>query len=677
MPRKISLILLGIFAPVVAHACGPWFSEHYLSNGGELVLSAPEFYFELEMKQLATNYPSSFKAVKNGPVNSTTNATPNASGSPSTNQPVTSSQESELYRKGADAFKAGHLVEAQSVWKELLALPENERHAYSIPAAYMLGRSEIKRHFAIVGATEEESPDSETPTPTPSPSAQDHALDNEAVVYFRQVRDLAQKGFDDPNGLAAASLGWEAYVELHRDDYEKAATLYLQQLSAGDPGALSSLSFLADKLTDNAASNPLLRRIRTAEILCYAARSDTWLDTLEKQNVDHLEEADQLGWVAYSAGKFDQAKRWLNKSDPNTWLALWLRAKLLMRDGKVSESTLLMAKANKQMPPGAKLDCAPWELGRPMPVQVAAGDLGMVQLSHGEFKEAFHSFLQGGYHNDTDYVAERVLTVNELKSIVDQEFKALPEDEKPVPTRDLSLVWESEVDNRVKLRWLLARRLARQGDFLEARPYFPIELREGLDRYAADLKQAHNKNAKSEDRARAFFDAAIIAHSEGMELMGTAVEPDFEVYDGEYSEPGVVSDRLRGKYGSQEINPNPNGTGATEITATKKLVLPVSESERERLLQNAVEPEKRFHYRYIAANLAWRAAKLLPNNSEITADVLNTAGTWLKERDEAAADRFVQAIENRCPDTEIGKAVLKKHWFTDQKGPWSSAVPAP
>ena len=77
-----------------------------------------------------------------------------------------------------------------------------------------------------------------------------------------------------------------------------------------------------------------------------------------------------------------------------------------------------------------------------------------------------------------------------------------------------------------------------------------------------------------------------------------------------------------------------------------------------------MKPGKRFHYRYIAADLAWRAAKLMPDNSEETARILHTAGGWLKVRDPDAADRFVQAIESRCARTEIGKATLKLHWFS-------------
>ncbi len=98
---------------------------------------------------------------------------------------------------------------------------------------------------------------------------------------------------------------------------------------------------------DPAASDPLLRRIRTAEILCYhlndagydmhsakenseaAAESAKWLSAVEKMGVEHVGEAERLAWMAYCVGNYNQAEGWLKRADPETGLALWLRAKLL------------------------------------------------------------------------------------------------------------------------------------------------------------------------------------------------------------------------------------------------------------------------------------------------------------------------------------------------------------
>jgi hypothetical protein len=102
-----------------------------------------------------------------------------------------------------------------------------------------------------------------------------------------------------------------------------------------------------------------------------------------------------------------------------------------------------------------------------------------------------------------------------------------------------------------------------------------------------------------------------------------------------------------------------------------KFALAVTPEEKKRLAATKLNPERRFHYRHVAAGLAWKAALLMPDGAEETADVLNTAGCWLKNKDEKAADRFYQAIERRCSKTEIGKEAVKKHWFAEEGGPWS------
>jgi hypothetical protein len=85
--------------------------------------------------------------------------------------------------------------------------------------------------------------------------------------------------------------------------------------------------------------------------------------------------------------------------------------------------------------------------------------------------------------------------------------------------------------------------------------------------------------------------------------------------------------------------------------------------EIERALGHSVEPPARFHYRYLAADLAWEAAQLMPNNSDETARVLCVAGSWLKNRDPKAADRFYKALVRRCRRTVLGKAADLKRWF--------------
>lgn len=71
-------------------------------------------------------------------------------------------------------------------WERVLELPPAQRHFKSVAAAFMLGKSWAR-----------ENPDL-------------------ATGYFQQTRALAKSGFSDSAGLAAASLGEEARLNLAR-----------------------------------------------------------------------------------------------------------------------------------------------------------------------------------------------------------------------------------------------------------------------------------------------------------------------------------------------------------------------------------------------------------------------------------------------------------------------------
>ena len=101
--------------------------------------------------------------------------------------------------------------------------------------------------------------------------------------------------------------------------------------------------------------------------------------------------------------------------------------------------------------------------------------------------------------------------------------------------------------------------------------------------------------------------------------------------------------------------------GITASERTNSLTLPPTRDELARYEAAGVEPEARFHYRDLAADLAWEAAELMPDNTDETANVLNTAGRW--PNDVKVADRFYKALVNRCRKTTLGQAADNKRWF--------------
>jgi hypothetical protein len=126
-----------------------------------------------------------------------------------------------------------------------------------------------------------------------------------------------------------------------------------------------------------------------------------------------------------------------------------------------------------------------------------------------------------------------------------------------------------------------------------------------------------------------------------MELLGTEIEPDWFVYDGHFARDRIADRRSL---------PGPSALVSS------------SSDERRRIGENTV-PEERFHYRYEAAGHAWRAAELMPDQSDQTARVLCIAGSWLKDRDPQAADRFYKALVRRCGATQLGREADELRWF--------------
>jgi hypothetical protein len=599
------------------------------------------------------------------------------------NPPLLGEFDSEFadYHRGASAYLNQQWDEARKAWENLLKRPEQDRHYRTVWAAFMLGKLGLKTN------------DYES-----------------AAEWFQRTRDFAKAGFADSLGLAAESYGWEGRSEWKQEHPAKAAPLFLTQLALGDASAVVSLKALIpdrepvegmlnygpepqdqSSRTDEqkraaeqkeisklkvAAQDPLLRRLVTVHILATAIspeyypedskiaavnRCARWLKIIKEINLGRVEDAEYLGWVAYNNGDYKDATHWLELNKGNTGTALWLQAKLQRRSGKLPDAANTMAKAVEWLknspaytPPGGvdeawtEYDFFPegqhWGWG-----QSAHGDLGGLRLARGDFVQSLDTLLKGHLWNDAAFVAERVLTTNELKQYVDRQ-----------PPK------EGE-DYYTKLKYLLGRRFVREDRYADAGHYLSPPYDKILEKYVKALKDSANEKLSKTERAHAWFTAAWIARYDGMELMGTEVAPDAYAESGQLELPDLAKQRRTGVY--QQVSYE-NGE---EKKKNLPVVLKASAKEIQRLTANKINPDTRFHYRLIAGALAIKAAALLPSDSEELADVVNQAGVWVKDRDEKIGNRYYQIIEQRCAKTNIGRADIAKHWFVDQEGPWSKA----
>ena len=612
-----------------------------------------------------------------------------------TQTPLPAEFDSEFadYHKGAAAYLNQQWDEARTAWENLLKRPEQDRHYRTVWAAFMLGKVSLK----------------EKDFPT-------------ATQWFQRTRELAKAGFADSSGLAAESYGWEGRAEWKQDHPERAAPLFMNQLALGDASAVVSLKTVIpdrepasgllnygpepeerEKWTDEqkreeeqketaklkvAAQDPLLRRLVTVHILATAvspdyyyteglkkpgvSRSARWFNIIQQANLSRIEDSEYLGWISYNEGDYKGAAHWLELSKGDSAAALWLKAKLQLRAGKFADATDTMAQAVEIMKTATAYASREGEEWAAEDLSAkgeywgfassASGDLGGLRLARGDFIQALDVLLKGQLWEDAAFVAERVLTANELKQYVD----TLPKTEPPK---------EGEDYNK-KLRYLLGRRLVREDGYADAKEYLPPPYDKVLEKYVKALKDGANEKLSKTERAQAWFTAAWLARYDGMELMGTEGAPDAFAESGEFEMPDMAKERRSGAYQTiaydKEGNPSYDENGNPKMKSVPAL-LKASAKEVQRLNTNKIAPDIRFHYRLIAGALAIKAAALLPDNSEEVADVVNTAGLWVKDRDEKTGNRYMQMIERRCAKTNIGQADIAKHWFVDQKGPWSTA----
>ena len=611
-----------------------------------------------------------------------------------TNSPATATLPDEFssefsdYHRGAFAYRRGqeHWDEARKAWQELLNRPQQDRHYRTVWATFMLGKLALK-----LG-------------------------DPMAVQWFQRTRELARAGFADSLGMAADSYGWEGRSEWKQEHPAKAAALFLTQLALGDESAVVSLKALipdrepvegmlnygaepeetskwdnqqkreqeqkeVSKLKE-AAQDPLLQRLVTVHILATAAsvysyegesnnsaakRGARWLAVIKEANLGQVGDAEYLGWAAYTNGDYKGAAHWLELSKGDTPAAWWLRAKLQRRAGKLADAAKSMANAWQTVrdnaaytgwvapPPSIEDEYGTYsERGSWAFEQSASGDLGGLRLARGDFVQALDILIKGKLWEDAAYVAERVLTANELKNYVDRQSDA-----------STASVEKGEI---AKLQYLLGRRLVREDRYAEAGPYLRRPYDTILEKYVKALKDGADNKLSKVERARALFTAAWLARYDGMELMGTEGAPDAFAESGNFEMPDLAQQRRSGVY--QQVRYEKNGE---QKTTNVPLVLKPSKQELQRLAMNKINPNARFHYRLIAGALAIKAAALLPDDSEELADVVNCAGLWVKDRDEKTGNRYFQIIEQRCRKTQIGRAAIAKHWFVDQKASWSQA----
>ncbi|MEO6677204.1 MAG: hypothetical protein ABIO21_07500 [Pseudomonas sp.] len=631
------LLCLSLSLPLgSALACGPDFPMRLLDNRGQSLSELPEGNFAFEINRLG----HAIAGLKNA--TAATNSPDNGYGdTPSyTDQrdqaeqagltveqqalvkqlrTLTDAHEVEaqgaslpmdlrLYLAGAVAFNAGDHGLAAEYFQKVLALPADQRALRSTWAAYSLGR-------ALFAMSDEAGAGTD--------------LLAQSQKAFAQTRQLSIDGFSDPLELGVASLGEEARVVLTAGDWNRAIELYATQNIHGSAVGYSSLKQLMGELTalpDEQLAALLkgqtVQQLVTASLISRVGWSfgdqppseKKLIQLLQNSTRGSLDNADRLAAMNYQQGDYASAKAFVEHAGDGG-LAWWVRAKLALREGDKTAAAAAYAKAAQAFPQTeswGERRTPDWAFESVQPKCRVEGESAILALQRGDYLQAFDQLYRskGVYWFDAATVAERVLTVDELKHYVDTQVPAVP----PLSQQDRDNYVPLPVE--AKLRDLLGRRLLREERYEEAPGYFDNADLQAKARFYGQMREQAESKWWPTSRAFAYYQAGNLARHSGMELLGYEMSPDYATFGGNYS-----------------------------LEAPELKVGPlIAEGEVQRQQATLAKPDERFHYRYVATALASKAADHLPHSSQAFAAVLCKASSWGTSLEEQSAiyQRYVE-----------------------------------
>lgn len=570
------------------------------------------------------------------------------------------------YALGAHHYKNERFAEALQPFKSAAAKRATKQDPWPLVAEYMLGRSYL-------------------------------ALGNNAAAAkaFESVKARAQQDESDPLSLGARSLSEAATAHQRAGEWVQAIQLQMAQAALNVPGANISLRWRIeaalknDKSMNTLLADPLARDAVILYALAYlpAVGNDVWsmsrhdvlwedyrnlsdeqraalpadltgedlmtaiARALKGVQPGEVRGADRLSALYYRQGQYEAARPFA--AAMQTPLAFWVSAKLALRDGDRDQAREFYSKAIAAFPALEDWgnDALETSMSR-IPACRANAEVAILTLQNGDVVESLELFLRAGavYWNDTAYLAERVLKLDELSALVDR----LPSLETAPSFRNFPASWddlerverrgELVEDPRAALSNLLARRLMRAERFNDAIPRFTDPaLRAKAENYKSLLAQA--ETVQGPDRAKLLFEAAKLARHQGMALLAFESSPDWAVHSGQYARPSNF-ERLSGYVFAEKEE---------QYWTPGEDVAWIGEQERQRVSENSGQSSPRFTYRLTAAELANKAADALPKDSQAFASVLCHATSWLLSREPELARKYYRRYQSEGRAQSWGK----------------------
>lgn len=610
--------------------------------------------------------------------------------------------EFELYLEGAADLLA-HQQEDRppAAWQRLLDLPPAQRRHRTTWVRYMQGTCHAK-----------------------------FGRPAEAAVAYAEVRRLVREGAPDRLGLAYASIR-RAYRDASTLHERLVAAPRALARSAACPDLaayreiLADVTHVLDRTTfDDAVLDPLLADPVAAEVLvAYLAnrRADNNAEiarhVLARLPPQPIPGAERAAFVAHRQGNDALARQWLEVAPRDGLIALWLVASFQREAGDYAAAAVTYRSWLKQFEqrhaefapnrsslgslfpyseptrPPAGVSALPlfmdesFQVLRRMDEEVYA-QLGGTLVYRKDFLQALDCFLRAHSWVDAAHLAESVVPLDDLETYVrGQDSEAVRACTAEVPGWRLHEVdWPPDPLNLARLRqntpspldplvaqqaflrYLLGRRLVREGQAARAVLYLPPALQPAAVRLARLLRQADDAHRPAEERALACYNAARILRWDGLELSGAELYPDSRYVDGQY-EYGVTP-----KASEQGVLPPVRYEGNLDVDPALRLDaagMPVAAAlqQAEKIFRQQ-PPVLRFHYRLRAAGLMWRCAELTQDD-RLKGLAFYTAGFWLRDRQPALARLCAQ----RCRLVGAGRSAAaawmqRRGWYTTLLSDW-------
>jgi tetratricopeptide (TPR) repeat protein len=574
------------------------------------------------------------------------------------------------YRRAVGAMHAGDLEHAVEGFGSVLELSPGAARPRVLWAHYMLANLEVGGRLAV-------------------------------SEHYERLRALVNAGTPDPLGLAFGSLRVDGLARQGWDDagYVRLCHAYVQgggQQNCGVASRSNDVERTSAALADRvfaldeaelslAAADPWLASAVTAQQI-YAsahshrdadddAREARWLDAVE---ANHAVLGDDLiglaSALAYQHGDWSRAARWSALGSTTDPRVADVRARLATRRGD----------------PAGVIEA----LGSLEHLSRTHGDrLAVALLDTGQYQDAVRTYLRVGNWLDTAWIAERLLTASEVEALIAD----LPEGtrvEAPMSVWTWTYWDEPEADSgshtsdiQASLWALLARRLAREGRWEQAVRAFDASAAltpEDHDqhRVAAAARPAAAAWARREEastpaaRAAATSDFFAALLPRRFDLLATEADPDFAMWGGSYDEYAVPPDqddigawRLTTGQATADERSRQRASRDAMLAYARELGLgPEARAVGIALVGDVTHAsaafyDRRYHFLWTLAALAWASVEGLPQGDEQLVQLLCQGGSLLRNLDPQAAELFYKRLVVEGRPHPVAQVADARRWF--------------